>query len=277
MKKKLEADLISIAHRILQLKNKEDIKKLHEEARNVYEKLSVLLFVEDNFTDAKPTIGLKEIEAVFDKKLVDKIEIIDEKITENLKTEQKEIVEATAVSEEIIVPNFELEVEEVSVTEVEAAENNNLIIEDIEPILEKTTKKEIIVEEFANTLPIDMIFERVSDQKKSENNLVSEEVNVFIEEKVLNNKPETENATNLNEQLNKKLELSLNDRLAFEQELFDFSKTDFNRVINQISTFENFSEAKDFINDMVKPDYNNWNGKDEFVDRFMKFVENKFV
>ena len=58
MKKKLEADLISIAHRILKLKNKSELAQLHQETQKLYEKLSVLKFVEENFSDVKPTIGL---------------------------------------------------------------------------------------------------------------------------------------------------------------------------------------------------------------------------
>ncbi|MGK4566392.1 hypothetical protein [Flavobacterium sp. 3HN19-14] len=79
MKKKLEAELVSIAHRILQLKNKSDLLQLHKEAQNLYEKLSLLKFVEENFADAKPTIGYAEIEAqietTFDKE--DKTETAD--------------------------------------------------------------------------------------------------------------------------------------------------------------------------------------------------------
>jgi hypothetical protein len=48
MKKKLEADLISIAHRVLKLKGKEDTILLHQEAQKLYEKLSVLRFYEEN-------------------------------------------------------------------------------------------------------------------------------------------------------------------------------------------------------------------------------------
>ena len=71
MKKKLEADLISIAHRILQLKNKSDINQLYLETQKLYEKLSVLRFVDEHFSEAKPTIGAAEIdrkiESVFNK------------------------------------------------------------------------------------------------------------------------------------------------------------------------------------------------------------------
>ena len=61
MKKKLEADLISIAHRILQLKNKSDINQIYLETQKLYEKLAVLRFVEEHFGEAKPTIGQAEV------------------------------------------------------------------------------------------------------------------------------------------------------------------------------------------------------------------------
>ncbi|WP_196891335.1 hypothetical protein [Aureivirga marina] len=46
MHKKLEAELISIAHGILQMKNRDDVKALHEKAHAIYEKLSVLRFLD---------------------------------------------------------------------------------------------------------------------------------------------------------------------------------------------------------------------------------------
>ena len=47
MHKKLEADLTSLAHSILQMKNKEDVFALKSKAYEVYEKLAVLAYVED--------------------------------------------------------------------------------------------------------------------------------------------------------------------------------------------------------------------------------------
>ena len=44
MKKKLESELISIAHRILKLKGKEDVLKMHGEISALYEKISVLKY-----------------------------------------------------------------------------------------------------------------------------------------------------------------------------------------------------------------------------------------
>lgn len=57
MKKRLEADLISIAHRVLKLKGKEDVIRLHAEAGALFEKLSVLKFANENFEGDLPTIG----------------------------------------------------------------------------------------------------------------------------------------------------------------------------------------------------------------------------
>ena len=34
---------------------------------------------------------------------------------------------------------------------------------------------------------------------------------------------------------------------------------------------------KDFIDDLVKPDFNNWHGKEEFETRFMELVEKRFL
>lgn len=63
MKKKLEAELISIAHRVLQLKNKSDVEILFQETQKLYEKLAVLRFVENQFGDTKPTLGQTDWEA----------------------------------------------------------------------------------------------------------------------------------------------------------------------------------------------------------------------
>jgi hypothetical protein len=49
--------LISIAHRILQLKNKSDINQLYSETQKLYEKLAVLKFVEEQYGAIKPTIS----------------------------------------------------------------------------------------------------------------------------------------------------------------------------------------------------------------------------
>lgn len=283
MKKKLEADLISIAHRILKLKNKGDVALLHLETRKLYEKLSVLLFVEENFRDIKPTIGLHDIEVIVEKAFAFDDKIIVAEIENEEAIEVKPIIETTK--------------KVIEVTETLATED---IIEAVKfeetPIIEipKSEKKQVAFDDFLTNMQPDLVFERVSDTKKHENIIVPEEITKIIEDKVSkevnietaifsDNKIkkeeifETKPSTNLNDKLNKNINIGLNDKLAFEKELFDGSSEDFNRVVSQISTFDNLEDVKNFIDEMVKPDYNNWNGKQEFADRFMEFVESKFV
>ena len=47
MHKKLEKDLISLAHDILKMKNRDDIFALKEKSRAVFERISILAFVEE--------------------------------------------------------------------------------------------------------------------------------------------------------------------------------------------------------------------------------------
>ena len=48
MKKKIESELISIAHRILKLTGREDLEKMHSEIALLYQKITVLKFIENN-------------------------------------------------------------------------------------------------------------------------------------------------------------------------------------------------------------------------------------
>ena len=82
MKKKLESELISIAHRILKLKGKEDVLKMHAEVEALHEKLSVLKFAHENFEDDLPTIGSDSsffgmLDQAFNNTISDNIEVED--------------------------------------------------------------------------------------------------------------------------------------------------------------------------------------------------------
>ena len=80
----------------------------------------------------------------------------------------------------------------------------------------------------------------------------------------------------LNEALGKGIHIGLNDRLAFIKNLFDTNAEDYQRVISQVQTCANWEEAQLFIEQMIKPDYNNWEGKEEFEKRFLKCIETNF-
>ena len=81
---------------------------------------------------------------------------------------------------------------------------------------------------------------------------------------------------NLNDILGKGIQIGLNDRLAFINNLFDQSEEDYQRVISQVQTLSSWEEAQNFIEQMIKPDYDFWEGKEEFELRFLKCLESNF-
>ena len=81
----------------------------------------------------------------------------------------------------------------------------------------------------------------------------------------------------LNDRLNKAFQIGLNDRLAFVKHLFNNNNEDYNRVISQLSTIDSEERSVAFIDNMVKPEYNNWEGKEEYENRFKAIIQRKFA
>ena len=314
MKKKLEAELISIAHRILKLKNKSELSQLHQETQKLYEKLSVLKFVEDNFSDVKPTIGLSKVEelveAAFEK---EEIIVQEEVVSAPVPLENEDDLETIEEVEEEPIAIAEDEAEEVSELEEEPEieEEEGISSEesiDFEPHFElfkeekvetkkaKTEAKQISFEDLLASHS-EPIFERkqnpIFEVELSEDNEVDEvevpeleeevvfspafEMSALEEVEEVAEELEVKKPNPINDSFAKTISFGLNDKIAFEKQLFGGSSEDLNRVISQLSTFDTFDEAENFIEDMVKPDYNNWEGKDDYVARFMEIVEKKFA
>ncbi|MFY7729381.1 MAG: hypothetical protein ACOVRN_07690, partial [Flavobacterium sp.] len=149
MKKKLEAELISIAHRILKLKNRAELEQLQQETLNLYQKLSVLKFVEDNFNDVKPTIGFASAEQ--------KLEEIYSPVTEQeeAKTEESDKTIVPETIEENTIPET---AEGSTVKEESSEENNSAASETVAKAVpeadeEPATKIEEVQEEPAESEP----------------------------------------------------------------------------------------------------------------------------
>lgn len=81
----------------------------------------------------------------------------------------------------------------------------------------------------------------------------------------------------INDAFSKMITVGLNDRIAFEKNLFNGSSEDLNRVLSQLNTIETYQEAQDFIEDLVKPDFNYWKGKEEYSDRLMELIQKRFL
>lgn len=243
MKKKLEADLISIAHRVLKLTGKEDVTKLHAETGALYEKLSVLKFANENFEGDLPTIGSDSsffgmLDTAFNNKVSDNIEHEDK-------------------------------------TYVNLDENEDDGI--YEPVMEKI--KDMVAQMPQESQQVDDMFENAVAHKETPKTHLEDITAGFEEIPVF--EPVDQANENLRKSLNDKLKngglsIGLNDKLAFIKHLFNGEIENYERVLSQLNTTSTYQEASHLLNDIVKPDYNNWKGKEEFEARFLRIVERKF-
>ena len=81
----------------------------------------------------------------------------------------------------------------------------------------------------------------------------------------------------LNDRLAKDFQIGLNDKLAFVKHLFNNDMEDYTRVLSQLTTIDSEERSVAFINNMVKPEYNNWEGKEEYEARFIALIERRFA
>ena len=70
--------------------------------------------------------------------------------------------------------------------------------------------------------------------------------------------------------------IGLNDKIAFIKHLFEGKSEDYERVLSQINTSQSYEEANTLIQNIIKPDYNHWEGKAEIEERFMEIIQSKF-
>jgi hypothetical protein len=317
MKKKLEADLISIAHRVLQMKNKSDINQLCIETQRLYEKLAILRFVEEHFGGVKPTIGQSEIMAKMNEFFEENHLSEDKPAITMLETVADNLVEEEIIKEEFVdqenekdeiaeqesSPRTEVECNE---TESEEEDEQQEIIEDepaklenagflpafeldieAEAVPETSKKEESIQISFEELLGADYKethFVKVDHNKTNsldfelpkEVSFQSEKEDFLTEIQLSPKGIEPKNVAAIDKQATG-ISIGLNDRIAFVKHLFSNSDEDYTRVMNQLITYDSFEEAQNFIEDMVKPDYGDWQGKEEYEQRFIEIIEKKFA
>ena len=291
MHKKLESDLISLAHSILQMKNKENVFLLKQKAHEIYEKLSVLAFVEEyvnatpNLKDTKEELTAVVKKAYENKKLVlEELAAVEEKETviehvaiaplavENIPIEP--VVGDNSSEEEV-----QEEVKDAQSNEVETKENE---MEDFIAPLEEIEKAAATEQPFdalenlifEDTTAIDSQ-EEVTEVLEPPALTLEEELADVISVDLIADLFEPLKPTSLNNKLQANIHIDLNDRIVFVKNLFDGSQEDFNRVVSQLNSFKTEKEAKKFINKMVKPDYD-WKNHEALENRFITIIERRF-
>lgn len=227
MKRKLKEELVKLSTDIITAHDMSEIPELYEAAKNLYEKLAVLKFIEEKLQDIEIDVSKNVIAAKF------------EKMASAVMDGNKAIPESNPHEEDIITPGIDTIKHMVS----EMPRDVNI--------------EQLFAEFVAKTEVLKNDAEFLSPQQK---------------------KAAEENKTkSLNDTLStKELAVGLNDRLAFVKHLFNNSTEDFNRVMSQLNTIESEERSKAFIENMVKPEYNNWKGKEEYATRFMALVTRRF-
>ena len=286
MHKKLAADLTSLAHSILQMKNKEDVFALKTKAHEVYEKLAVLACVEEYFNTTSNPEHTKE-------ELLDLVKKVGEKSDNTIETEN--IEETISVSTESEVDDLitkskdqeDAEEQQLIDSEDEVIESieENLVNESIELTIKGASDSSTTPEESDDLFSqsdevIDEAFEDELEAVEPNNEEITlsleDELKDTIAADVVADLFENAPKKSLNDKIRDDIQIGLNDRIAFVKNLFGGSQEDFNRVVSQLNSFKTEKEAKKFINKMVKPDYN-WAENEDIEQRFMSIVERKFL
>lgn len=226
MKRKLREELVKLSTDIITSREDKELTDLYEVAKELYEKLAVLKFIDEKLNDVEVDVSKNIIAARF------------EKMANAVLSGNTGVPESNPHEEDIITPGMDTIKDMVSEMPSEAVE---YIFGD---------------------------FIAKPETMKNDKELLSPEPTTE------NTKPKSKS---LNDRLNKNFQIGLNDRLAFVKHLFDGSNEDYNRVLSQLNTIDTEERSLAFIDNMVKPEYNMWQGKEEFENRLKSIITKKFA
>lgn len=229
MKKKLKEELRKLSTDIITSRDMNDISDLYDAAKNLYEKLAVLKFIDEKLSDIQVDVSKNVIAAKFEEL-------------------------ASAVLNESSIPESNPHTEDIINHEGMAT------IKDMVAEMPNETEE-----------PADEVLSDFLGKPE----LMKNDKEIFEPKtKDIATKSKTRS---LNDKLQKEIKVGLNDRIAFVKHLFNGNAEDYKRVLSQLSTIESEERSIAFIKNMVKPEYDNWAGKEEYEERFMALIERKFA
>jgi len=228
MKGKLKKELKKLATEILTADNLDDISTFYEVSKNLYEKLAVLRFIEEELNDMEVDVSKNAIAAKF------------EEMANAVLQSNQSVPENNPHEEDIMIPGMD-------------------------------TIKDMVSEMPNNDQLEDVLAEFMSKPSYQKNDM-----ELFMPSK--EDVSQVEKPKSLNDRLAKTdVKVDLNNRLAFVKHLFNDNMEDYNRVLSQLNTIDSEERSLSFIKNMVKPDYNNWEGKEEYEERFIEVVSRRFA
>lgn len=205
-----------------------EIGELYEAAKNLYEKLAVLKFIEEKLNDIEVDVTKNVIAAKF------------ETMANAVLNVDSSVPESNPHEEDIITPGMQT------------------------------------IRDMVSEMPNGASIDEVLAEFMAKPDLMKNDKELFMPKKEENAEKDAK-AKSLNDKLvEKELKIDLNNRLAFVKHLFNDSTEDYNRVLSQLNTIDTEERCIAFIENMVKPDYKNWEGKEEYEERLMALISRKF-
>ena len=229
MKKKLKEELRKLCTDIIVHADKDSISEQYESAKELYEKLAVLKFIEEKLNHIEVDVSKNVLAERF------------EKMATAVLNENTKVPESNPHEEDIMIPGMD-------------------------------TIKDM-VSEMPNETPVDEVLAEFLGTP----NYLKNDKELFMPTNGDDAKKEVRSKS-LNDTLSPKaIKVDLNNRLAFVKHLFDGKTEDYDRVLSQLRTIDTLERSVSFITNMVKPDHNNWEGKEEYEVRFIALIEKKFA
>ncbi|WP_394974484.1 hypothetical protein [uncultured Croceitalea sp.] len=225
MKRQIREELVKLSTDIITSREDKELAELYDVAKNLYEKIAVLKFIDEKLNDIEVDVSKNVLATRF------------EKMADAVMNENRQVPENNPHEEDIIShPGMD-------------------------------TIKGMVSE--MPTEAIEYIF----------GDFIAKPETIKNDKDLLSPKPTKENISpkSLNDRLTKELQIGLNDKLAFVKHLFNDNVEDYNRVLSQLNTIDTEERSIAFITNMVKPEYNNWVGKEEYTERFIGIIERKFA
>ncbi|MCL6274167.1 hypothetical protein M3P19_09105 [Muricauda sp. 2012CJ35-5] len=224
MIRKLREDLIKLSTDIITSREDKELTELYDQAKELYEKLAVLRFIDEKLSDIEVDVSKNVIATRF------------EKMANAVLSGNISVPESNPHEEDIIIPGME-------------------------------TIKGMVSE-----MPTDTAVEHVFTE------FVAKQEPIKNEKEILTASDSSVKAgKSLNDTFVKEYQVGLNDKLAFVKHLFNNNTEDYQRVLSQLNTIDTEERSISFITNMVKPEYNNWEGKEDYESRFMALIERRFA
>jgi len=286
MKKVLEDELMSLAHRILKLRNRAEIHELKEQAAVLHEKLAVLSFAEKHFEGLKPTIKKHDVEKSIEADYSE--EHKDFSHPDGTEYNEDQIYEHNTEKIKDIVSQMPYETEQVDKMFSETDEN------DSKPKPQSPPKSDSAEQDFGVHFDDLPDFEPASEQKPSETSKSSKDDKKDISkeddsdnDKKTNktkddNKTErtidlfSQNKKSLNDSLNQDLKIGLNDRLSFVNQLFKGDTKAYENFIKTINSLDKADAVKTYLDELITGEYTFWKDKEDSFNRLMHIISKKF-